>query len=88
MNKQIKLSKEETYQILEKGHVVKDGHEIQLNRYGRATWNAEDKGSKIMKKEVMCDKCKRTVEIERDFEVCPHCGFIINHEMRTGAGGN
>ena len=36
----------------------------------------------------MCDNCKRRVEIERDFEVCPHCGFIINHEMRTGAGGN
>ena len=41
-----------------------------------------------MRKEVMCDNCKRRVEIERDFEVCPHCGFIINHEMRTGAGGN
>lgn len=42
MNKQIKLSEEETYQILEKGYVVKDGYEIQLNIYGRATWNDDN----------------------------------------------
>jgi len=30
---------------------------------------------------VKCDKCHKEVEISRDFEVCPHCNFILNYEV-------
>jgi rRNA maturation endonuclease Nob1 len=33
---------------------------------------------------VVCDKCKKEVEIERDFETCDRCGFILNHEIPKG----